>query len=60
MMTTPLYRRYAVECLRILATATNPENAAALRAMAIAWTDLAELAERRASPRDPETAAGEM
>jgi hypothetical protein len=51
-MMAALYRRYAAECLQILATTKNPENAAALRAMAIAWSDLAELAEGQASPKD--------
>ena len=55
-MTASLYRRYAAECLQILATTKDAKNSAALRAMAIAWTDLAELAEGRASPLDSKNA----
>jgi hypothetical protein len=61
-MTASLYRRYAAECLQILATTKDAKNSAALRAMAIAWTDLAELAEGRAPPLDSknaEAASGE-
>ena len=43
-------------CLQILATTKDEKNSAALRAMAIAWTDLAELAEGRASPLDSKNA----
>ena len=55
-MTASLYRRYAAECLQILATTKDAKNSAALRAMAIAWTDLAELAEGRASALDSKNA----
>jgi hypothetical protein len=61
-MTALLYRRYAAECLGILAKTKEPEIIASLRAMAIAWTDLAELAEGGASPQDatgPDAASGE-
>jgi|GraSoi_2013_40cm_1033754.scaffolds.fasta_scaffold05978_5 hypothetical protein len=61
-MTASLYRRYAAECLQILATTRDAKNSAALRALAIAWTDLAELAEGRAPPLDSknaEAASGE-
>ena len=44
-MPASLYRQYAAECLQILATTKHAKNSAALRVMAIAWTDLAELAE---------------
>jgi hypothetical protein len=41
------YRQYAAECLRIAANSTDQHNKASLKAMAIAWNDLAERAERR-------------
>jgi hypothetical protein len=50
MLTALSYRRYAVDCLRILAYTNDPESRAALRAMAIAWFDLAEFVEQQGSP----------
>ena len=59
-MTASLYRRYAAECLQILATTKDAKNSAALRAMAIAWTDLAELAEGAPlDSKNAEAASGE-
>jgi hypothetical protein len=55
-MIASLHRRYAAECLQILATTKDAKNFATLRAMAIAWTYLAELAEGRASPPDSKKA----
>jgi hypothetical protein len=61
LMTASRYRQYAAQCLRILAATQNPQNAVTLRALAIAWNDLAELAKRRASnSNDAEAALGEM
>jgi hypothetical protein len=54
-MTAGLYRSHAAECLRLLREASNSQNAASLRAMAIAWVDLAEAEERtsRTDSRSP-------
>jgi hypothetical protein len=56
------YRRYAVECLQ-LAETVKTQAKDALRAMAIAWNDLAERAERsalsrRAQPEKQDGSAG--
>jgi hypothetical protein len=39
------YRRYAVECFRLLATMKDPESKASLIAMGQAWLSLAELSD---------------
>jgi hypothetical protein len=45
-MPPKLYRAYAAECLTRAAKMTDRETRSALRRMAIAWSDLAEQAER--------------
>jgi hypothetical protein len=45
-MPPKVYRSYAAECLRWAVKATSPGTRSSMRRMAIAWTDLAEQAER--------------
>ena len=40
-MTPDLYRQHAAECLQLSIKITDPHSCAVLRAMAIAWADLA-------------------
>ena len=40
------YRRHAAECVLLAAQSTDPGNKDSLRAMALAWEQLADLAER--------------
>jgi hypothetical protein len=45
-MPPKVYRSYAAECLRWAVKATDAGTRSSMRLMAIAWTDLAEQAER--------------
>ena len=45
-MPPKVYRSYAAECLRFAMKTVDPETRSAMRRMAIAWSDLAEQAER--------------
>jgi hypothetical protein len=45
-MSTQAYRRHAADCLKLSMTVSNPTARALLRRMAVAWTDLAEQAEK--------------
>ena len=51
-MTPDLYRQHAAECLQLSIKITDPHSRSVLRAMAIAWADLAEHAERRAAAEE--------
>jgi hypothetical protein len=53
IMSAEQYRRYAGECLRLLASTVDPQNRTALQTMAIAWTNLAEQAEKNAARPEP-------
>jgi hypothetical protein len=46
------YRRRAAECLQILRKTDEPQARSELLAIAMAWTDLAQLAESRVSDDD--------
>ena len=45
-MSAKKYRRHAAECLRCAIKATDPVTRLSLRRMAIAWSDLADQAEK--------------
>ena len=45
-MSTQVYRRNAAECLKLSTTMKSEEARSLLRRIAIAWADLADLAER--------------
>jgi hypothetical protein len=51
-MTTLLYRRRAAECLRTSQETDDPKARGELLTMAMAWADLAQLAERGTSHDD--------
>jgi hypothetical protein len=45
-MPPKVYRSYAAECFTWAMKTTDPETRSSMRRMAIAWSDLAEQAER--------------
>ena len=45
-MSVQAYRRHAAECLEMSLAAADPQARALLKQMAIAWTDLADEAEK--------------
>jgi len=45
-MPPKMYRSYAAECFRWALKTADPETRASMRRMALAWSDLAEQAER--------------
>ena len=52
-MTAESYRDHAAECLQLSTKMTDPHSRSVLRAMAIAWADLAEQAERKEAAEQP-------
>jgi hypothetical protein len=45
-MPPKVYRSYAAECLRVALKTIDSETRSSMRRMAIAWSDLADQAER--------------
>lgn len=45
-MTADIYRKYAGECMEIMAAVTDPQTRALLLRMAVCWNDLAAQAEK--------------
>jgi hypothetical protein len=52
-MSAQVYRRNATECLKLSTTMKGEEAQSLLRWIAIAWTDLADLAERNEAAHQP-------
>ena len=57
-MSAQAYRRYAAECMEMSLAAADPQARALLKEMAIAWTDLADQAERPQQQQEPRPPMG--